>query len=229
MQDGLIATPRSEARTKFASLEVDNRFHLVTLPLVTSELRRRMTRRCRIRLLQRLPLSVEPSRKVRGSTFKFKWNEQNITLTLLLCYVTAKPTGGSDVTAGGANVSSELQRKRLKRHELEVRQSSQKMRDLSINIRMKEQLIRELVKSSRDAHVINEQYKEKLVAMEKVCYTLCLLHALSISQYASNYNFFALFKEKQSAKQELAGLQRAFMELEQREQQDKSAKEQLQR
>ena len=126
-------------------------------------------------------------------------------------------------------MSSELQRKRLKRHELEVRQSSQKMRDLSINIRMKEQLIRELVKSSRDAHVINEQYKEKLVAMEKVCYTLCLLHALSISQYASNYNFFALFKEKQSAKQELAGLQRAFMELEQREQQDKSAKEQMQR
>ena len=225
MQDGSTATRRSEARTKFASLEVVNRFHLVTLPLVTSELRRRMTRRCRIRQPPRLPHSVEPSRKVRGSTFKFKWNEQNITLTLLLCYVTAKPTGGSDVTAGGANVSSELQRKRLKRHELEVRQSSQKMRDLSINIRMKEQLIRELVKSSRDAHVINEQYKEKLVAMEKVSYmlypSLSMLYITIIS--------LLYFKEKQSAKQELAGLQRAFMELEQREQQDKSAKEQLQR
>ena len=92
-----------------------------------------------------------------------------------LAFVTAKPTGGSDVTAGGANVSSELQRKRLKRHELEVRQSSQKMRDLSINIRMKEQLIRELVKSSRDAHVMNEQYKEKIDAMEKVS-TLLAIH-----------------------------------------------------
>ena len=43
-----------------------------------------------------------------------------------------------------------------------------KMRDLSINIKMKEQLIKELVKSSRDAHSMNEQYKEKISAMEKV-------------------------------------------------------------
>ena len=42
------------------------------------------------------------------------------------------------------------------------------MRDLSINIKMKEQLIKELVKSSRDAHSMNEQYKEKIQAMEKV-------------------------------------------------------------
>ena len=61
-----------------------------------------------------------------------------------------------------------MQRKTLKRHELEVRQSTQKMRDLAINIKMKEQLIRELVKSSRDAQSMNEQYKEKLTAMEKV-------------------------------------------------------------
>ena len=85
---------------------------------------------------------------------------------------TAKPSS-SDVA--GAASSSEMQRKKLRRHELEVRQSSQKMRDLSINIRMKEQLIRELVKSSRDAHVMNEQYKEKIDAMEKVS-TLLAIH-----------------------------------------------------
>lgn len=64
--------------------------------------------------------------------------------------------------------STEIQKKRLRHHELEVRQSTQKMRDLSINIKMKEQLIKELVKSSRDAQVMNEQYKEKIKALEKV-------------------------------------------------------------
>ena len=76
--------------------------------------------------------------------------------------LTATPGGGELAS------SAELQRKTLKRHELEVRQSTQKMRDLAINIKMKEQLIRELVKSSRDAQSMNEQYKEKLTAMEKV-------------------------------------------------------------
>ena len=75
-----------------------------------------------------------------------------------LCTCTATPSSASDLQ----------QRKRLQRHELEVRQSTAKMRDLSINIRMKEQLIRELVKSSRDAHAVNQQYKEKLQVMEKV-------------------------------------------------------------
>ena len=49
-----------------------------------------------------------------------------------------------------------------------MRQSTQKMRDLSINIKMKEQLIKELVKSSKDAKTMNDQYKEKIKALEKV-------------------------------------------------------------
>ena len=66
------------------------------------------------------------------------------------------------------NRSTEIQRKKLRHHEIEVRQSTQKMRDLSINIKMKEQLIKELVKSSKDAKTMNDQYKEKINALEKV-------------------------------------------------------------
>lgn len=35
--------------------------------------------------------------------------------------------------------------------------------------RLKEQLIRELVKSGKDAELMNKQYAEKIKALEKVC------------------------------------------------------------
>ncbi|CAH1786333.1 unnamed protein product [Owenia fusiformis] len=63
--------------------------------------------------------------------------------------------------------STELQRKRIKDSQLKLQAAHQKMRDLNINIRMKEQLIRELVKSGKEAEVMKRRYADKLKAMEK--------------------------------------------------------------
>ncbi|KAI0219309.1 hypothetical protein LSAT2_029120 [Lamellibrachia satsuma] len=98
-------------------------------------------------------------------------------------------------------VNTELQKKRLKQTEIEVRQSTQKVRDLAINIRLKEQLIKELVATGRGAQMMNKQYQEKIRSLEM---------------------------EKQAAKNELISLQKALQDLEIREQQDKAAKERLQ-
>lgn len=67
---------------------------------------------------------------------------------------------------------------------------------------MKEQLIRELVKTGKESQSMNLQYEGRIKSLEK---------------------------EKQQAKQELAGLQGALHELEHREQQDKADKDKLQR
>ncbi|KAL4641898.1 kinesin-like protein KIF7 isoform X2 [Arapaima gigas] len=45
-------------------------------------------------------------------------------------------------------------------------QAQQKIRELSINIRMKEELIRELVKTGKEAQVINRQYSRKISELE---------------------------------------------------------------
>ena len=66
---------------------------------------------------------------------------------------------------------------------------------------MKEQLIKELVKTGKEATTMNRQYEDKIINLEK---------------------------DKQGAKQELARLQKAFQELEQKEQHDKAEKERLQ-
>ncbi|XP_041366340.1 kinesin-like protein KIF27 [Gigantopelta aegis] len=63
--------------------------------------------------------------------------------------------------------STELQKKKIKQAQFKVLESNQKMRDLAINIRMKEQLIRELVKSGKDATTMNKQYAEKVRALER--------------------------------------------------------------
>ncbi|XP_035274762.1 kinesin-like protein kif7 isoform X2 [Anguilla anguilla] len=45
-------------------------------------------------------------------------------------------------------------------------QAQQKIRELSINIRMKEELIKELVKTGKDAQAMNKQYSRKISALE---------------------------------------------------------------
>ena len=37
---------------------------------------------------------------------------------------------------------------------------------------MKEQLIKELVRSEKDAELMNKQYADKIKGLEKVCYSL---------------------------------------------------------
>ncbi|KAF7656442.1 hypothetical protein LDENG_00041100 [Lucifuga dentata] len=45
-------------------------------------------------------------------------------------------------------------------------QAQQKIRELSVTIRMKEELIKELVKTGKDAQVLNRQYSHKITALE---------------------------------------------------------------
>ncbi|XP_067655399.1 kinesin-like protein KIF27 [Haliotis asinina] len=97
--------------------------------------------------------------------------------------------------------STEIHRKKIKQTQLKVLEANQKMRDLAINIRMKEQLIRELVRSGKDAELMNKQYADKIKALEK---------------------------EKLVVKQELMGTQRALQELGMREQQETAEKQKLQ-
>ncbi|KAH9519223.1 Kinesin-like protein kif27 [Bulinus truncatus] len=86
--------------------------------------------------------------------------------------------------------SAEIHRKLIKQSQLKALEAHQKIRDLSINIRMKEQLIRELVKSEKDAELMNKQYAEKIKGLEK---------------------------EKLAAKKELAEVQNALLMLETRD------------
>ncbi|XP_059168452.1 kinesin-like protein KIF27 isoform X2 [Physella acuta] len=83
--------------------------------------------------------------------------------------------------------SAEIHRKLIKQSQLKALEAHQKIRDLSINIRMKEQLIRELVKSEKDAELMNKQYAEKIKGLEK---------------------------EKETAKKELFEVQKALQSLE---------------
>ncbi|KAK5935211.1 hypothetical protein CgunFtcFv8_020594 [Champsocephalus gunnari] len=46
-------------------------------------------------------------------------------------------------------------------------QAQQKIRELSVTIRMKEELIKELVKTGKDAQALNKQYSHKITALER--------------------------------------------------------------
>ncbi|CAL1543407.1 unnamed protein product [Lymnaea stagnalis] len=83
--------------------------------------------------------------------------------------------------------SAEIHRKLIKQSQLKALEAHQKIRDLSINIRMKEQLIRELVRSEKDAELMNKQYAEKIKGLEK---------------------------EKEAAKKDLTEVQKALQSLE---------------
>ncbi|XP_034731238.1 kinesin-like protein kif7 [Etheostoma cragini] len=50
--------------------------------------------------------------------------------------------------------------------ELGLFQAQQKIRELSVTIRMKEELIKELVKTGKDAQALNKQYSHKITALE---------------------------------------------------------------
>ncbi|KAJ1179991.1 hypothetical protein NDU88_005219 [Pleurodeles waltl] len=56
----------------------------------------------------------------------------------------------------------------IKNHDQEWRllQAQQKVRELAINIRMKEELIRELIKTGKDAQAMNKQYSMKISDLE---------------------------------------------------------------
>ncbi|XP_064601119.1 kinesin-like protein KIF27 [Liolophura sinensis] len=105
------------------------------------------------------------------------------------------------VSAEKLRGSTDIQRKQLKQAQLQVLDANQKIRDLAINIRMKEQLIRELVKTGQEAELMNKQYVRKIREIEK---------------------------EKENAKMELNETNRALQDLEGKEVQEESEKKKLQ-
>lgn len=68
---------------------------------------------------------------------------------------------------GDVDHSQQEVKKQIKQAQLKMLDSNQKIRDLAINIKLKEQLIRELVKTGKDADKMNKQYSEKIAALEK--------------------------------------------------------------
>ncbi|RXM32331.1 Kinesin-like protein KIF27 [Acipenser ruthenus] len=90
----------------------------------------------------------------------------------------------------------------LKDAELRLTQAKQKTKELAINIRMKEELIKELVKTGKDAQEVNRHYSMKIAHLEQ---------------------------EADQAKKELAETQKQLQELESREVQDGTEIARLQR
>ncbi|KAG9486815.1 hypothetical protein GDO78_006945 [Eleutherodactylus coqui] len=98
--------------------------------------------------------------------------------------------------------SQNLNLKKLKNTELRLAESRQKLRELTININMKEELINELAKTSNDAQSMNKQYSLKITQLEQ---------------------------EADQAKTELAEAQKQLQELENKELRDQAQKAKLQK
>ncbi|NXP14851.1 KIF27 protein, partial [Thinocorus orbignyianus] len=91
---------------------------------------------------------------------------------------------------------------KLKDSELRLTEAEQKMRELALNIKMKEELIKELVRTGKDAQAISRQYSLKITKLEQ---------------------------ESEQAKMELAETQKRLQELESKELRDISEKDNLQK
>ncbi|XP_022094268.1 kinesin-like protein KIF27 [Acanthaster planci] len=89
---------------------------------------------------------------------------------------------------------------KVRESKLRVQEAQQKMRDLALNIRLKEELIRELVKTGREAETANKKYTERIKQLEL---------------------------EAQNAKTELHDAQEALHRLEAKEHQDTQDKDKL--
>ncbi|NXE52347.1 KIF27 protein, partial [Casuarius casuarius] len=91
---------------------------------------------------------------------------------------------------------------KLKNSELRLTEAKQKMRELALNIKMKEELIKELIKTGKDAQSVSRQYSLKITKLEQ---------------------------ESEQAKMELAETQKQLQELESKELRDIAEKAKLQK
>ncbi|XP_038259208.1 kinesin-like protein KIF27 isoform X2 [Dermochelys coriacea] len=91
---------------------------------------------------------------------------------------------------------------KLKNSELRLTEAKQKMRELALNIKMKEELIKEIVKTGNDAQSVSRQYSLKITKLEH---------------------------EGEQAKMELAETQKQCQELENKELRDVAEKAKLQK
>ncbi|XP_078703332.1 kinesin-like protein KIF27 [Branchiostoma floridae x Branchiostoma belcheri] len=72
-----------------------------------------------------------------------------------------------NVEVENLRASTQVTRQLMKESEVRLQTANQKMRELALNIRMKEELIRELVKTGKDAQVMNRQYSAKVQQLER--------------------------------------------------------------
>ncbi|NWS62436.1 KIF27 protein, partial [Chunga burmeisteri] len=91
---------------------------------------------------------------------------------------------------------------KLKHSELRLTEAEQKIRELALNIKMKEELIQELVRTGKDAQSVSRQYSLKITKLEQ---------------------------ESEQAKMELAETQKRLQELESKELRDIPEKAKLQK
>ncbi|XP_026722029.1 kinesin-like protein KIF27 isoform X2 [Athene cunicularia] len=91
---------------------------------------------------------------------------------------------------------------KLKNSELRLTEAEQKLRELALNIKMKEELIKELVRTGKDAQSVSRQYSLKITKLEQ---------------------------ESEQAKMELAETQKRLQELETKELRDIPDKAKLQK
>ncbi|XP_006835021.1 PREDICTED: kinesin-like protein KIF27 isoform X3 [Chrysochloris asiatica] len=98
--------------------------------------------------------------------------------------------------------SRELNLQKLRKSELILTEAKQKMRELTINIKMKEDLIKELIKTGNDAKSVSKQYSLKVTKLEH---------------------------EAEQAKVELTETQKQLQELENKELSDVALKVKLQK
>ncbi|XP_077004689.1 kinesin-like protein KIF27 isoform X2 [Tamandua tetradactyla] len=71
-----------------------------------------------------------------------------------------------DVKVESLRESQELNLQNLRTSELILTEAKQKMRELTINIKMKEDLIKELIKTGNDAKAVSKQYSLKVTKLE---------------------------------------------------------------
>ncbi|NXX76441.1 KIF27 protein, partial [Urocolius indicus] len=91
---------------------------------------------------------------------------------------------------------------KLKNSELRLTEAKQKMRDLALNIKMKEELIKALVRTGKEAQSVSRQYSLKITKLEQ---------------------------ESEQARMELAETQKQLQELESKELKDIPEKAKLQK
>ncbi|XP_003407846.1 kinesin-like protein KIF27 isoform X1 [Loxodonta africana] len=111
-------------------------------------------------------------------------------------------SANEDVKLECLQESQELNLQKLRKSELLLTEAKQKMRELTINIKMKEDLIKELVKTGNDAKSVSKQYSLKVTKLEH---------------------------EAEQAKVELTETQKQLQELENKELSDVALKVKLQK
>ncbi|XP_072260191.1 kinesin-like protein KIF27 [Pyxicephalus adspersus] len=107
-----------------------------------------------------------------------------------------------ETTLESVQASQNLNLKKLKSSELRLADAKQKMRELTLNIKIKEELINELIKTSIGAESVNKKYSVRIAQLEQ---------------------------EAEQAKTELSEAQKQLQELENKELRDQAQKAKLQR